>query len=244
MLRPVPKKKLRGATKGYVSEKFRPHIKTQLRQEYLYNHTKKKERYKACINNPEISTHCWSMMKTLDCDLEPHKKHMIKMLHNALPTKAKVWKNISKELHNNEKNGTNNTFWQDKYEYIKDDLCPLCGKCPETPEHLIACTHDSVCIARELVDNIKRTIAPPIIWFHTNDNFNNTELTNFDPILGSMGLITNQIADLILPKSTNAVKDKKMLSIQTYIMDYNLKVWKLRNAKLFAQHPRKRKRKT
>src|ERR1700716_2677116 len=122
-----------------TSERFRPHIKNQLRKELVYDHTHKVERYSGWVNNPEISDVSWGLIKSLDPDHEPYKKHMIRMLHNALPTKGKIWKHIKEEKKHNITHGTNNTFWQDKYPHITDNLCTLCKKETETSEHLSLC---------------------------------------------------------------------------------------------------------
>jgi hypothetical protein len=80
----------RGNTKRFITERYRQHIKQQLRDEWKYDTTKPKEHYKKWVDNDSIAPHSWILVKSIDSINESQKKHMIRMLHNALPTKAKI----------------------------------------------------------------------------------------------------------------------------------------------------------
>ena len=97
------------------------HIKDQLRKEQVYDHTNKVARYKNWVDNPEISDLSWTLIKSLDSDHEKHKKHMVRMIHNTLPTKGKIWKHIQEEQAHNKSHGTFNRYWQDRYPHIKNN---------------------------------------------------------------------------------------------------------------------------
>jgi hypothetical protein len=231
------KSSTRGTFKGYVTERYRHHIKDQLRSELVYDHTNNVDRYKDWVNNPEISEASWSLVKTLDCDMEKHKNHMIKMLHNTLPTKGKIWKHLQEEKRNNKLNGTNNTFWKDKYPHIKNNRCTLCEEAEETVDHLIVCPHP---FAKACYKNAHKQVAAKLgskaIWFNCNNTGTPQELKNFSPLLGSKGIMTKHIFSKMFagagtPKET---KDA-VVNAQADIIGAHLLIWERRNKLLFGR---------
>ena len=164
---------------------------------------------------------------------------MIKLLHNSLPTKAKVHKNIQQEVKNNNNNGTNNTFWQDKYPHITDDLCPLCNKEPETAEHFMVCKHE---YAQEQNKKLMKIMNPKVknsyLWFLCPKTSSPRVLKGFEPVIGSKGVLPKQINNYL--KSATKVSPKQLktllIEIQVRIIKTHLKIWKYRNSKLFSSY--------
>jgi len=106
-----------GSMLGYVSEQYRDHIKAQIRSEYKYDYTHDKERYADWMNSDKVSQHSWNLLKSLDHKHEKYKNHMLKMLHDALPTKSKIIRHIDKEKEVNLSKGTVKYLWYFKIVY-------------------------------------------------------------------------------------------------------------------------------
>ena len=89
------------------------------------------------MDSTNIDKGSFKLMKSLQPDKEDIKIHFNKLIHNTLPTKAKIFHHIQKELASPKGPG----FWSNWYPYIKDDLCTFCSKAPETIDHLHSCCH-------------------------------------------------------------------------------------------------------
>jgi ferredoxin len=218
-------------------ERFQPHIKNQLRKELVYDFTHNKERYAGWVDNPDISDQSWVLIKTLDSDLEQYKKHMIRMIHNTLPTKGKMWKRIKKEKERNKANETCNTFWQNKYPHIKNNKCTLCQDAEETSDHFVTCLHPfaKTCY-KDAYEAITAMVGHKLIWFNCAQTNTPKELKDFPPILGSMGIMTKHIYTRVFAGVGNSKETRDaVLAVQQHIIYAYMQIWNHRNKLLFGK---------
>ena len=103
------KQSAKNNTKGFITKRFRDHIKGQLRKNLKYE-CAKSGKHSDWLDNTNTSVHSWGLMKSLNHKHEKYKNHMVKIVHNTLPTKEKIMKRINKEIENNRAKNTENTF--------------------------------------------------------------------------------------------------------------------------------------
>jgi len=163
---------------------------------------------------------------------------MIKLLHNTLPTKAKIYKRIKNEKEQNKTNGTSNTFWQSKYPHIKNNLCTFCKKEPETAEHLMTCKHQYV---KKQYDKaltaVQGYMADDYVWFLCKETSSPRRLKGFEPVIENKGIIPKKLLIHIAKARTTPKKFKEaILNIQIILINAHLKIWKRRNIILFNKY--------
>ena len=180
----------------------------------------------------------WELLKSIDHKDEKYKNHMIKALHNILPTKSKICKRVKKKVSSNLINDTNNRYWQDKYPHIKDELCVFCKEEPETTKHLTTCKSKYVqSQLSKAYHKICRKTKGKAFWFFTGLELEEKERLGTMPrLFGNMGLIPNQLSSYLLKniKNAKAVKDISS-SIQKTLVKTHLNIWKHRNAVLYGK---------
>ncbi len=160
---------------------------------------------------------------------------MNRMLHNTLPTKSKIWKHVKKEIEDNKKNNTNNTYWQEKYPNVQDNLCVLCSSAKETVEHFMVCTHPRAIKYRQAAyTSISTKLKPKISWFQCQQTSSRRKLGNFSAWLGSMGLITKQLQSMIFKNMSPKKSKESFLHTQLDLIEAHLKIWLHRNYLLFG----------
>jgi Reverse transcriptase (RNA-dependent DNA polymerase) len=223
----------RGETKGYITERYREHIKEQLRNEFKYDTLKNKSHYDDWMDADHVSPLSWSLIKSKNSEHEKCKKHMIKILHNALPTKDKIFKRILKEREKED----GNTYWQDKYKYIQNNLCVFCEKEPETPEHLALCSHKTVRTRYNLLyDDIQElTENSTYTWYLCDKTSSQRRLKAFTASLGCKGLIPKKFTKIFELDNNTESKDQ-ITDIQVLIIQTHLDIWKHRNRKIFSEN--------
>ena len=184
--------------KGFISERYRPTVKTLLRKELKEDICGKKDHYEQWVDSNKVSPHTWGILKSLDPEDEHLKKHFVRIMHNNLPTKAKIQAHKAKE-----KDG--NKFWTNKYHYVTNSLCSICGRASETIDHLHSCNDGRVVnIRAKLAKKLAGCTSNKLVWFHCKETSNPLTLKHFNPLLGSRGVIPK-----ILPMSLNLGENEK-----------------------------------
>ena len=214
----------KGKTIGYVTEKYREHLKNHIREEKVYNCISKNEQYEEWLENDNVSEITWNLIKTLDHKKKKYKNHMIKILHNTLPTKQKVLKR--KIAEQKQQNGT---YWKKCYPHIKDNRCVFCKEEVETTDHLSMCRSKYVLkmydTARQKIAKIAKT---KITWFPC------TKPSKFESgislVAGSKGIIPKKVVDIIHKKDSNKKNNSETISkIQKILIKTHLNIWKKQN---------------
>ena len=230
-------------TKQYppITERFRATLKSIHRERRTKQAVKKGLDW---INHPEITKHTFNLLKSKDIKLESHKKHFVRCLHKTLPTKQKIWKHKEQEHLNNNKHKAKGLtplkFWEGKYKHITNNTCALCKSAPETIEHLHECKHPQVqAIQAKLQQKIENKLGASYVWFNTTHRA--TQHSTFNKHWGSIGLIPKAITKYCINKDKQPLTGKPLetflISIQKSIIKASMKIWTLRNKKLFGNLP-------
>ena len=127
-----------------IMDTFRPSLKDMLRLSLQKKVVSNKADYDPWVSRTDIQQDCWKLLKSIKPDDEEIKLHFNRLLHNTLPTKAKLYPRIAKELAKYPATSVAPRFWADRYPYIRDNLCTFCGTTPETMDHLHACGSPTV----------------------------------------------------------------------------------------------------
>ena len=188
-------------------------LRLTLKQKAIVN----KSNYDPWVDHKDISGDSWKLLKSIKPEEEDIKIHFNRLLHNTLPTKAKLFPRIERELNKYHSLNTLPSFWAEKHLHIKDNLCTFCKAAPETMDHLHACTSPAVTNIRcTLVRDIKDEADKFPRWMAHSANAKDTSPSNLPIHFGSRGLI---------PKSSGITEVRV---VQTLILRASLKIWQLR----------------
>ena len=238
-----------------INSNTRPTLRDMIREEHdkTLLHTKKKEKYAILFDeHAHKSKFSDSLIKTKNYKLEKQKKMMIQMVHETLPTMAKLYKHIAEEEKTDRNWSDNPTyFYRDRYSYCKSDVCPLCGNAPETIDHLFTeCKHAKItAIRNNITDETHNTLErylqkeydheKMIIWYAC-DKVNETtdkEKNDFDYKLGTKGIIPTTVEQWLLDIGITKQQLRDITTeFQTTIMQANQDIWSIRNATFFAHN--------
>ena len=151
---------------------------------------------------------------------------MVKIVHNALPTKDKIMKHINKEIKGNAKRNTNNTFWQNRYKHITDNKCTFCKAELKTVDHLITCKHEFVeSTYFEAYCKISAILNTNKAWYYIPGFNQNNIIPDVSISAGSKGIIHKEVLNLLdAGESPKSIK-VKMLKVQKTIIKAALTAW-------------------
>ena len=211
-----------------ILDTFRPSIKDMLRVSLQKKVVSNKADYDPWVSRTDIQKDCWKLLKSVKPEDEEIKLHFNRLLHNTLPTKAKLYPRIAKEQAKYPPTSVAPRFWTDRYPYIKDNLCTFCGAVPETMDHLHACGSPTVTNVRTtLVRQLKGESNKHPNWMIHSPNASNSNPASLPICYGSRGLI---------PKSPDL---PGAAAVQALVLEASLKIWRMRCRRLFTiQVPR------
>ena len=206
-----------------ILDTFRPTLKGKLRLALQQKTLDNKSSEDPWVGNSEVDTGSWTLLKSVDPAEEDIKLHFNRLLHNTLPTKAKLYPHIAKELLKHPHPGASNRFWRDRYPYVKDNLCTFCRTEPETMDHLHACASPTVTNVRlNLVRSIKGESHKIPNWMVFSATAKDTPTNKLPIRFASRGLI---------PKSSGLIS---VSATQALILEASLKIWHMRCRRLFS----------
>ena len=159
------------------------------------------------------------------------------MIHNTLPTKSKIWNRKTTENQYNYSHNKHTTYWQNKYKYVKDNICSMCTTEEENTAHIICCSHPLIRnICNKMNAKLELLINTDKPWYLTHPkalaNQPDDHLSD-----GSRGLMPKWLVDSLKPEDNSDMTPYTIISsAQKYIIKAHLKAWRTRNTILFSSN--------
>ena len=206
-----------------ILDTFRPTLKDKSRLALQQKTMDNKSIQDPWVGNKEVDMESWKLLKSVDPADEETKLHFNRLLHNTLPTKAKIFPHIERESLKHSHLGAPTRFWRDCYPYITDNLCTFCKAAPETMDHLHACTSPTVTNARlNLVRKLKGETDKLPTWMVFSSTAMDTPTNKLPIHFASRGLI---------PKISGL---NGIGAVQALILKASLRIWHMRCRRLFS----------